>query len=158
MFMSSLVTTFLYTTFLACDNISLGAGRHRQNSFSCRKTKVMKDEGHIITDARSVSSKLIRRKILSAFALSLCTIVNKACANDEQILIECKNGSVASESAVPGAYQQQCFDLLQRTFILEVRFTNCYHYYITICGSARQLKSQCILSKRVQTITIIVNE
>ena len=123
--MSLPITTFLYTAFLACDDAALGAGRHQQNSFRCRHSKMMKDEEYITADAtnqeRSVPSELIRRRLLSTFALTLCAIANKSCASDEQTLIECKNGNIVMESAVPGAYQQQCFDLPQRSFILEVR-------------------------------------
>ena len=63
--MSLPITTFLYTTFLACDDAALGAGRHQQNSFSCRHSKMMEDEEYITADATNKKTQVIIIIIIS---------------------------------------------------------------------------------------------
>ena len=46
------------------------------------------------------------------------TVLADEASNDEPT--ECKDGGIVSESAVPGAYQNQCMNLAERTFLLKV--------------------------------------
>lgn len=73
-------------------------------------------------DKQQTSSEWTRRKLIISEILSTMAYANTVLAdevsNDEPT--ECKDGGIVSESAVPGAYQNQCMNLAERTFLLKV--------------------------------------
>ena len=56
--------------------------------------------------------------LLPLTCISLTTSSAAAATNTEEPN-ECQNGKIVSESAVPGAYQQTCMNLDERTFYLQ---------------------------------------
>jgi SAM-dependent methyltransferase len=62
-----------------------------------------------------------RRSLLASSTMLLFPAF--AAADDEQVLLDgesqCKDGKIASESAVPGAYQQICMSMDQRSFTMK---------------------------------------
>eukprot|EP00804_Cyclotella_cryptica_P027623 CCRYP_010262-RA/>CCRYP_010262-RA protein AED:0.13 eAED:0.13 QI:217/1/1/1/0.4/0.33/6/3715/197 len=80
-------------------------------------------------DSQHGQTQLTRRKLIVSsvrfFPAYLFFRANEALANEQSTSLindeptECRNGGIVSEMAVPGAYQQQCMDLVERTFLLK---------------------------------------
>ena len=71
----------------------------------------------------TLSYTIHRRSLLASSAMILLPAF--AAADDEQVITildvesQCKDGKIASESAVPGAYQQICMSMDQRSFTMK---------------------------------------
>lgn len=72
----------------------------------------------------TLSYTIHRRSLLASSAMILLPAF--AAADDEQVIAiildgesQCKDGKIASESAVPGAYQQICMSMDQRSFTMK---------------------------------------